>query len=344
MEYVVWTSEFNINRKDVSDNEINYFVTPRFLPSVCPACGSENLINYGSYSRRFRDMPQGSYDVFINVKTKRWQCRSCGHTFVPQYRSVSEKSRITNQLRQRIRNQFLYERTEDIAEQYHMPLVTVYRITREVLQELQPSLELPAYLGLAEVKMCSKTRLAVLDMKNESIVDILPDASRDTLAACLGSLEGGPVSHLFCGFRASYLKYPEDMYHPTVCLDMYYTAKEFHAAAEKEKAAHPECIADIYVAEREFLSLYDAFAPYRPNDLTEAITEIREELPEECTILRSFFSKLLSYRDELIAFMNSRTDHEYMTYITERIKRAEKANAGCSFETIRTKILLTNTN
>ena len=109
--YNIEPREFRIVDRHEVDNNVTYDLEPIESPEVCSTCGFDTLIHYGRADRKVRDLNEFSKHVGLIIHSHRFHCNNCEVTFVPSYKSVDDKARMTNRMRDYIRTASLCGRT-----------------------------------------------------------------------------------------------------------------------------------------------------------------------------------------------------------------------------------------
>jgi len=121
--------------------------------------------------------------------TRRWRCQSCGKTFMETLPAVNAKREMTDRLTKWIGQQSLKRTFASIADDTGLDEKTIRNIFRDYVKELEAEFrfETPKWMGIDEIHLI-KPRCVVSNIQNDTIVDMLPNRNKDTVAKYLTNL------------------------------------------------------------------------------------------------------------------------------------------------------------
>ena len=158
----------------------------------CAHCNSPGIIGFGRYEVLIRDLPTHGKLVGIYVQRRRFKCRSCGRTFSEALPEVDDKREMTARLVQWIGKQSLKRPFAHIAEECGVADKTVRLIFSDYVDELQKRvrIEAPQMMGIDEIHIIRRPRCVIGNIQHNTIVDMLPDRNKSSVARYLTNLPG----------------------------------------------------------------------------------------------------------------------------------------------------------
>jgi transposase len=182
--------EFEVIGTQENDNDILFTVKTKKPPYCCPECGSTSIYKHGKTERFVRDLSMFGKRVGINILGHRYKCRNCPITFSESYKSIDDRDKITNRLRQYIQEQSLKKPFANIAYEFSISPTTVKRIFTEFVkeQERQMVFKTPKILGIDEVHLNKQMRAVFTDIENLKVLDILPKRNKEDVITFLKKL------------------------------------------------------------------------------------------------------------------------------------------------------------
>ena len=177
----------------LDQNEHDYHIRAEVKqpPTNCPHCRSGNLVGFGRREQLVRDLPMHGRRVGLYVDTRRYQCRSCTKTFYETLPEVDERRLMTKRLlgwigRQAVKRTFL-----GIAEEIGVTEGTIRLVFKDYVSELEKTVrfETPKWMGIDEIHLI-RPRGVITNIANNTIVELLPNRNKETVARYLHHLEG----------------------------------------------------------------------------------------------------------------------------------------------------------
>lgn len=161
-------------------------------PVGCPQCGSQNIRRHSVYERMVRDLPIHAKQVGLYLTRQRWRCQDCGKTFFAENPDLDPKRDMTARLCLWIKEQSIRRPFAHVAEETGMAESAIRQIFADYCNELESKvrIEAPEYLGIDEIHLIRKPRCVIGNIRERTIVDILPTRNKDAVIHYLANLEG----------------------------------------------------------------------------------------------------------------------------------------------------------
>lgn len=158
----------------------------------CVACQGDNIVGYGRNEVFIKDLPMHGKRVGIYIKGRRFRCRDCGRTFMEKLPAVNGNRNMTDRLVSYIGKQSLGRTFTSIADDVGTSEGTVRSIFRDYINELEKTVrfETPQWMGIDEVHIIKKPRAVISNIKENTIVNLLPDRTKRTVSKYLHHLDG----------------------------------------------------------------------------------------------------------------------------------------------------------
>jgi transposase len=170
----------------------------------CRYCGNPRIVSKGRYERQARHLDVFGRASRLRILTRRWECRECGRSFVPELPGLRPWRRSTEPWRESIyRDHHEGICASAMARMRRLGSATVGRIYAEFTSRKareRESLQCPQILGIDEHRVHRGMPFATTfcDLKNRRIFDIVPGRSGSELAAFLSRLEGREKVKMVC--------------------------------------------------------------------------------------------------------------------------------------------------
>ena len=170
--------------QSVEDHGADYEVFANYLPEpdLCPQCGVINpsLYKHGGKTQRIFDIPTHGKRCQIVLFRRRYRCRECQATFLQVIPEVLEYQRMTRRLIEWIERESLRRPFREIARdtgQHEKTIRLVFQAYAARLDE-QHVVRAPEWLGIDEVKVCGKLACVLANLKERTLLDMLPERSQ----------------------------------------------------------------------------------------------------------------------------------------------------------------------
>jgi transposase len=177
---------------DVDDSGEAYRVAVEVAaPVACPHCHAADLAVCGRQERLVGDFPLHGRRLQLHVSVRRFHCGGCGEVFDEALPDIDEKRLLTRRLVDWIGAQAARRSFADIAAEVGCSEFAVRAIFNDYVNELQEKVrfETPKWMGIDEVRLV-KPRGVIANIQNNTVVELLPNRSSETLARYLRRLDG----------------------------------------------------------------------------------------------------------------------------------------------------------
>lgn len=377
--YNIEPQEFKIIDRHEVDNNVTYDLEPVNSPDVCSTCGFDTLIHYGTADRKVRDLNEFSKHVGLIIHSHRYHCNNCEVTFVPVYKSVDFKARMTNRMREYIQNQSLCVPFTRIKNDLDVSVSTIRDIFSDYVAELDSKHKLvaPKILGMDENYLNNQYRCIYTDIENGLIIDLTSDRKLRTVQnwiACLPQkdrVECVTMDMWGCYKDAVNIELPDVL----IIVDKFHVIKNLNEALDGTRKAMRDKMTNAQVKQvknsrwlllRNNDDLSDAdkirleilltnYPQFRePYELKEAFRKIYEESDRKSAenrfddwkinavkypLYKEFVNTVENWRTEIFNYF----DKGYTNAVTEALnavcKEIAAVGRGYTFEVLRAKIL-----
>ena len=182
----------NLEVKDfrVEDDDYHFHVEPP-RPETCEACGTVGeLVLFGRADQAYLDLPIHGKRVTLWVLRRRYKCKSCDGTFRPTMPDMDEKRAMTKRLVEYVRKAVLTRTNTDVARETGLDEKTVRQVFQDFAEEEKPRLVVvtPNVLGIDELYMQKQYRCVLTNIREQTVIELLPDRSKETVTAALQGL------------------------------------------------------------------------------------------------------------------------------------------------------------
>lgn len=158
----------------------------------CPKCKDYHHNFKGRKSRRIRTVPIGTKPCFIEIETRRLECRKCKHRWWPKFSFVAGCRRMTRVFADYLVSMMKLGTIKAVAEFAGVSWDTVKDIHKEHLQKKYRSIEYASlrYLGIDEfsIKKGHEYMTVVVDLETGRIVHAVEGRSREAILPFLRKL------------------------------------------------------------------------------------------------------------------------------------------------------------
>ena len=166
---------------------------------TCPECGGR-LYKHGQRINHFADTPLQMQAVKIEVVRTRYRCSGCKSMITPQLSFLDEKRRATHRLIQQVRKRCLDRTFTQLAEDTGVVVNTIKNITLDFVEELERDIkfETPTIMGIDELKLMGTYRCVITNLAMNSLYDMLPEMTQDTLIPYFAKLPDAEKVEWIC--------------------------------------------------------------------------------------------------------------------------------------------------
>lgn len=181
--------QYRILKVDETEHDYHIFTEIAAEHVPCPHCRSMKIQRWGTREILFKDLPMHAKRVGMYVRARRLRCDECGRTFQESLPALAEKRQMTLRLIRWIGQQSLKRPFTSIADEVGVDEGTIRNIFRDYVNELEAQFEVetPMWLGIDEIHIV-KPRCVVANIESKTIVNILPDRNKKTVAGYLNAL------------------------------------------------------------------------------------------------------------------------------------------------------------
>jgi transposase len=178
--------QYRVLRFEETEHDYHVIAEPLDATSSCPHCESDRLTSWGTRDQVFKDLPMHGKRVGIYINTKRLRCQSCSKTFSQSLPVLAENRMMTERLVKWIGQQSLKRTFTSLAEETGVVEGTIRNIFRDYINELERTVrfETPQWMGIDEIYLI-KPRCVITNIQNNTIVDMLANRNKDTVAKYL---------------------------------------------------------------------------------------------------------------------------------------------------------------
>lgn len=374
--------QYRVLKVDERDHDYHIYTEIAVERTSCPHCRSSKVHRWGVREILFRDLPMHGKRVGMYVRARRLRCDDCGKTFQERLPALSEKRLMTERLARWVGQQSLKRPFTSIADEVGVDEGTIRNIFRDYVNELEAQFEVetPKWLGIDEIHIL-KPRCVVANIESRTIVNILPDRNKKTVAGYLSALPQRErvkyvAMDMWAPYRdATYAVLPQ----ATVIVDKFHVLRMANAAIEQVRkdlrASLPTrqrrgLMHDRFILlkrshdlspQEQFLldnwrSLHPAlgeayrlkegfFAIYDASSRAAAEMQYRAWEASVPVNLRPVFSPIITaignWRREVFAYFEHPITNAYTESLNNLIRVMNRLGRGYSFEALRAKILFT---
>ena len=181
---------YTVMAVDQTEHDYHIKAETKVAPIRCPICQSNKLVGFGRREQLIKDLPMHGKRVGIYINTRRMKCIPCARTFSETLPEVDEKRSMTKRLLSWIGKQSIARTFSGIAEDVGIAEGTVRLIFADYVQELERTVifETPQYMGIDEIHLI-KPRGVITNIHNNTVVEILKDRNKITIASYLSRLK-----------------------------------------------------------------------------------------------------------------------------------------------------------
>lgn len=369
----------------VAEGDHDYTVIAQYTPQpgACPRCGvtPPTLYRFGTRENTFHDLPSHGRRVGILVRRQRYKCRNCGGTFLEPLPDMDDRRVATRRLVEWIERESLRRTFVSVAEESGVHEKTVRNIFTDYVGRLDAEREIvtPRWLGIDEIHLLRAPRGVIANVELRTLVDLLPDRTRDTITRYLMRLpERQAVEWVAMDMHRPYRDAARTILpQARVVVDKFHVVRMASQAldevrkdvrsgltpAQRRQLMHDRFILlrrprDLAEKQRLVLEVWTTRFPllgeaYRAKeafyDLWSATdqAEARDAYDAWCaglsSGLRPFFKPLTTavgnWQQEIFAHFDSSLTNAYTEAVNSVIKLTNRIGRGYSFDVIRAKMV-----
>ena len=205
---------------------------------TCPECGGR-LYKHGQRINHFADTPLQMQPVKIEVIRTRYRCSECKSMITPQLSFLDEKRRATHRLIQQVRKRCLDRTFTQLAEDTGVVVNTIKNITLDFMEELERDIkfETPTIMGIDELKLIGTYRCVITNLAMNSLYDMLPERTQDTLMPYFAKLPDADRVEWICSDMWRPFKKSFRLYLPNakLVIDKFHVVRMASVALDTER-------------------------------------------------------------------------------------------------------------
>lgn len=261
--------QYHLLRIEQTDHDIHLYAEVKDAPVGCIHCQSPSIIRWNRREQVMKDLPMQGKRVGIYIDTKRYRCQTCGKTFMEPLPAMADGHAMTQRLAQWLCQQSMKRTYTSLADETGVVEGTVRNLFRDYINELEKTVrfETPKWMGIDEIHLI-KPRCVVLNIENNTIVNMLADRNKKTVANYLSRLDGRErVQYVAMDMWTPYRDAVEAVLpQATVVIDKFHVVRMANDAIEKVRKSLRE---DLTPKQRRGL-MHDRFVLLkRQRDLTD---------------------------------------------------------------------------
>ena len=371
--------------KEELAGDIRIVVETTNHPKTCQRCMdlTAKISRFGTRPRSYMDLPIRTKRVGLLVRQKRFKCYNCGQTFIEHLGFVDEKRSMTKRLVEYVEKQAaskrsfasiaaetgLLEKTvRDILEDFHIRVISKMKF------------ETPEVLGLDELHILGKARAVITNTKENTIIEMLEDANKKTVADFLRTLNPTKVkcintdmclryrdainevmpdvdvvsdkAHVLFkvglavdAFRIAYVKSLEKGERTGLKKIRSVMRQRNHKLSDKAMLALEAWHKNHNLVWKAYAAKEDFYAIYDAKDKDDAEGRFDRWAGGLSEELLPYFGGLIDtisrWRKEVFAYFIHRTTNAAAESLNARIRDIDIAGKGLSFKVLRMKVLYT---
>lgn len=351
--------------------------------SAPPMCCLEGVVLNGTKQMMFRDLPIHGRHVGVWVNRQRYKCKGCGKTLYQSVPHMHRQHEMTSRLVDYIERNSMERTFSALAAELGLSEFSVRNIFRifakRELGKLEPVT--PEWMGLDELHILSKFRGVVTNVRDRTLVDMLPNRSKAAVIRYLAGINDRDKIQLVA----------IDMWNPyreairevlpqaRIVVDKFHVVRMANEALERIRKEHRVSLpirGRLQLKDDRWMMLtnpdkldagrmllleamlgqfpllkagYDAKERFRAVWRAESMPAAQEaydkweaDLPGD---VRPAFNDLTTamrnWRTEIFTYFDTRVTNAYTESFNSLAKMVNRLGRGYSFEVLRAKLLLT---
>lgn len=208
----------------------------------CLKCGVVGeRIAFGRLKQEVRDTPIHGKRVRLFLSRRRYRCKACGQTFLEPVPWMHEERRATKRLVEAVERDALTVPNSHVAHRYGVDEKTVKNVLDTLVRRLESEakFETPVWLGIDEVHIVGKPRAVLTNIRQETLVEMLPDRNKPTIVAYLRSLEAEKVRAVTMDMWRPYRDAVREVLpHAVVVVDKFHVVRLANYAMEQVRKGY----------------------------------------------------------------------------------------------------------
>lgn len=219
-----------------ADNYVKFFLDTKPKPHICPACGNSTTKIHDYRWQTIKDLPFQLKNCYLVLHKRRYVC-SCGKKFYEFYEFLPKNLQRTKRLTWKIA-ELLHETVslKSVAKASNVSVTTVCRILDSIHYSCPPLKEAVSIDEFKGNARTGKYQCILVNPKDHSIMDILPDRTQSHLASYFREIDRAQrlrVKYFVCDMWQPYIDLAHTFFpNAKVCIDKYHFIRQVTWAME----------------------------------------------------------------------------------------------------------------
>ena len=219
-----------------ADNYVKFFLNTKPKPHICPSCGNSTTKVHDYRWQTIKDLPFQLKKCYLVLHKRRYVC-SCGKKFYESYEFLPRYLHRTKRLTWKIAD-WLHETTslKSVAKTSNVSVTTVCRILDNIHYSCPPLKEAVSIDEFKGNARTGKYQCILVNPKNHSIMDILPDRTQSHLTSYFREIDCTQrlrVKYFICDMGQPYVDLAHAFFpNAKICIDKYHFIRQVTWAME----------------------------------------------------------------------------------------------------------------
>lgn len=219
-----------------ADKSVKFFLDTKPKPHICPNCGNSTTKIHDYRWQTIKDLPFQLKDCYLVLHKRRYAC-SCRKKFYESYEFLPKYLHRTKRLTWKIAD-LLRETTslKSVAKTSNVSVATVCRILDSIHYSCPPFKEAVSIDEFKGNARTGKYQCILVNPKNHSIMDILPDRTQSHLTDYFRQIDRSQrlrVKYFVCDMWQPYVDLAHTFFpNAKVCIDKYHFIRQITWAME----------------------------------------------------------------------------------------------------------------
>ena len=219
-----------------ADNYVKFFLNTKPKPHICPSCGNSTTKIHDYRWQTIKDLPFQLKKCYLVLHKRRYVC-SCGKKFYESYEFLPRYLHRTKRLTWKIAD-LLHETTslKSVAKTSNVSVTTVCRILDNIHYSCPPLKEAVSIDEFKGNARTGKYQCILVNPKNHSIMDILPDRTQFHLTSYFREIDRTQrlrVKYFVCDMWQPYVDLAHAFFpNAKICIDKYHFIRQVTWAME----------------------------------------------------------------------------------------------------------------
>lgn len=219
-----------------ADKSVKFFLDTKPKPHICPNCGNSTTKIHDYRWQTIKDLPFQLKDCYLVLHKRRYAC-SCGKKFYESYEFLPKYLHRTKRLTWKIAD-LLRETTslKSVAKTSNVSVANVCRILDSIHYSCPPFKEAVSIDEFKGNARTGKYQCILVNPKNHSIMDILPDRTQSHLTDYFRQIDRSQrlrVKYFVCDMWQPYVDLAHTFFpNAKVCIDKYHFIRQITWAME----------------------------------------------------------------------------------------------------------------